>query len=48
MTAQLDRQTMMSNEDTCVETVLDFTYLNTYKMKCINVKKLCTSRSRNR
>jgi len=31
---------MLSNEDMCVETVLHFTYSNTYKMKCINVKKL--------
>jgi hypothetical protein len=38
--AQLDEQTMLSNEDTCVVTVLDITYFSTYKIKCINAKKV--------
>lgn len=40
MATQLDEQTMLSNGDTCVETVLDFTYSSKYKGKCINVKKV--------
>lgn len=40
MAAQLDEQTTLSTEDTCVGTVLDFTYSITYKIKCVNVKKV--------